>query len=142
MVYQLLGADEALFPYAYNYLRGMVWFIPTISLCFYFDMMLKSLGKPITSTVIMSLVVLLNIVLSLLFVLQLGWGIIGTSIATGIAFSIAALISGAILLKGRHSVRLLKGHFSFSCCGVPATTVLQKEPQNSLQHLAFLSSTM
>ena len=52
--------------------------------------------------------------LSLLFVLQLGWGIIGTSIATGIAFSIAALISGAILLKGRHSVRLLKGHFSFS----------------------------
>ena len=111
---RLLGADEALFPYAYNYLRGMVWFIPTISLCFYFDMMLKSLGKPITSTVIMSLVVLINIVLSLLFVLQLGWGIIGTSIATGIAFSIAALISGAILLKGRHSVRLLKGHFSFS----------------------------
>ena len=111
---RLLGADEALFPYAYNYLRGMVWFIPTISLCFYFDMMLKSLGKPITSTVIMSLVVLLNIVLSLLFVLQLGWGIMGTSIATGIAFTIAALISGAILLKGRHSVRLLKGYFSFS----------------------------
>ena len=63
---------------------------------------------------IMSLVVLLNIVLSLLFVLQLGWGIMGTSIATGIAFSIAALISGAILLKGRHSVGLLKGRFSFS----------------------------
>ena len=111
---RLLGADEALFPYAYSYLQGMVWFIPTISLCFYFDMMLKSIGRPITSTVIMSLVVLLNIVLSLLFVLQLGWGIMGTSIATGIAFSIAALISGAILLKGRHSVGLLKGRFSFS----------------------------
>ncbi|GJH41539.1 hypothetical protein RCZ04_20890 [Capnocytophaga sp. HP1101] len=75
--------------------------------------MLKSLGKPITSTVIMSLVVLLNIALSLLFVLKLQWGVMGTSIATGIAFTIAAFISGAILIAGRHSVSLLKGRFSF-----------------------------
>ncbi|MDO4880075.1 MAG: MATE family efflux transporter [Capnocytophaga sp.] len=108
-----LGADEVLFPHAYAYLKGLVFFIPTMSLCFYFDLMLKSIGKPIVSTLIMSLVVLLNIGLSLFFVLQLGWGVMGTSIATGIAFTIAAFISGSILLRGKSQVRLFQGEFSF-----------------------------
>lgn len=109
---KLLGADEILLPYAMEYFRGFVPFMLPMSLCFYSDLMLKAMGRPIASTVIMALVVLLNIGFSLWFVLGLKMGTLGASMATGFAFTIGLFISGSITFNPRQKVSMLKGRFS------------------------------
>ena len=53
---RLLGANDVLMPYSVGYFKGLVPFLLPVSLCFYSDLMLKAMGRPIASTVIMSLV--------------------------------------------------------------------------------------
>jgi putative MATE family efflux protein len=111
---RLLGADEILMPYSLAYLKGLVPFILPITLCFYNDAMLKSLGYPKTSMVIMFIAVLLNITLSLYFVIELKLGTMGTSIATGLAFTISMLISSTITFSNKREISMLKGRFDRS----------------------------
>lgn len=109
---RLLGADEVLLPYSMEYFKGFVPFMLPMALCFYSDLMLKAIGRPIASTVIMATIVLLNIALSFWFVLGLKLGTFGASLATSIAFSIGLFISGSITFNPRQSVSMLKGRFS------------------------------
>lgn len=111
-VVQLMGAEERLLPFARDYLVGLAFFILPISLCFYSDAMLKALGRPLLSMLIMSLSVVINVLLSLWFVIWLGWGTLGTSVATGIAFSIGLLISGCITFNPQQKLSMFKGRFS------------------------------
>jgi len=64
---KLMGADERLLPFSLAYLKGLVPFILPLTLCFYSDAMLKALGHPRFSMIIMSLSVVLNVALSLFF---------------------------------------------------------------------------
>ncbi|MCK9247214.1 MAG: MATE family efflux transporter, partial [Anaerolineaceae bacterium] len=50
---KLMGADKRLLPFSLAYLKGLVPFILPLSLCFYSDAMLKALGHPKFSMVIM-----------------------------------------------------------------------------------------
>ncbi len=108
----LLGADEVLMPYALDYFKGFVPFLLPVSLCFYSDLMLKALGRPIASTVIMGLVVLLNIALSLFFVIGLNLGTMGASLATSVSFTIGLFISGRITFDSKQTISMLRGRFS------------------------------
>lgn len=109
----LLGADETLMPYSLDYLKGLAPFILPITLCFYNDAMLKSMGYPKSSMAIMLIAVLLNIALSLYFVIELKLGIMGTSIATGLAFTISMLISSTITFSNKREISMLKGRFDY-----------------------------
>ncbi len=108
---RLMGADERLFPYSLAYLQGLLLFILPLMLCFYSDVMLKALGHPKFSMVIMSSAVVVNIVLSLFFVVVLDWGTAGASIATGIAFSLALLVSSRITFHSKQRLSMFKGRF-------------------------------
>lgn len=114
---RLLGADERLLPYALGYLEGLMPFVLLITLCFYSDAMLKSMGYPKLSMLIMSSVVVLNIVLSLYFVAVLEWGTFGAGIATGIAFALGFFVTGVITFDPRRRLSMLKGRFDVSLLG-------------------------
>lgn len=108
---RLMGADERLLPHALGYLYGLAPFTLPLILCFYSDVMLKALGYPKVSMSIMSSAVVLNMLLSLIFVIGLGWGTMGASIATGIAFSTGFLVSGRITFNRKQRLSMLKGRF-------------------------------
>ncbi|UCZ56389.1 MATE family efflux transporter [Desulfurispirillum indicum] len=108
---RLMGADERLLPFSLAYLTGLTPFILPLSLCFYSDAMLKALGHPRFSMVIMSLTVVINVLLSLYFVIGLDWGTAGASAATGVAFTVGLLISGSITFNPKQRLSMLKGRF-------------------------------
>ncbi len=108
---KLMGADKRLLPFSLAYLKGLVPFILPLSLCFYSDAMLKALGHPKFSMVIMSLTVVINVLLSLFFVIGLDWGTAGASTATGVAFTVGLLISGSITFNPKQRLSMLKGRF-------------------------------
>lgn len=104
-----MGADDVLMPHALAYFSGLVPFMLPMTLAFYLDLLIKAFGKPLLSTLIMSSAVVLNIALSLTFVLWLDWGVFGASFATSIAFSLAFVVALFCLLK---PYSLSKGNFS------------------------------
>ncbi len=108
---KLMGADERLLPFSLAYLKGLVPFILPLTLCFYSDAMLKALGHPRFSMIIMSLSVVINVLLTFYFVIGLGWGNTGASVATGIAFTVGLLISGSITFNPKQRLSMLKGRF-------------------------------
>lgn len=108
---KLMGADERLLPFSLAYLKGLVPFILPLTLCFYSDAMLKALGHPRFSMIIMSLSVVINVALSLFFVIGLGFGTAGASVATGIAFTVGLMISGSITFNPGQRLSMLKGRF-------------------------------
>lgn len=107
----LIGGDERLLPFSLGYLKGLVPFILPLTLCFYSDAMLKALGHPRFSMIIMSLSVVINVLLTFYFVVGLNWGTTGASIATGLAFTIGLLISGSITFNPKQPLSMLKGRF-------------------------------
>jgi putative MATE family efflux protein len=108
----LMGADERLLPHSLGYLKGLLPFILPLSLCFYSDAMLKALGHPKFSMVIMSVSVVVNVLLTVYFVMKLGWGTTGASVATGLAFTIGLLISSSITCNPKQQLWMLKGRFN------------------------------
>ncbi|SMP39531.1 putative efflux protein, MATE family [Desulfonatronum zhilinae] len=111
---KLIGADERLLPFSLDYLKGLVPFILPLTLCFYSDAMLKALGHPRFSMLIMSLSVVINVLLTFCFVIGLGWGNTGASMATGVAFTIGLLISGCITFNPKQRLSMLKGRFQMA----------------------------
>jgi Na+-driven multidrug efflux pump len=61
--------------------------------------------------IIMSLSVVINVLLTFCFVIGLGWGNTGASVATGVAFTIGLLISGSITFNPKQRLSMLKGRF-------------------------------
>lgn len=109
-----MGADDTLSPYAVDYLRGLAPFMIPMSICFYSDLMLKAMGHPIYSSIVMGSAVLLNIALGVYFVIYLELGTYGTAISTGIAFSCALVVSGWKTFDPRQSISMLKGRFEMA----------------------------
>lgn len=107
----LMGADERLLPHSLAYLEGLFPFILPLTLCFYSDAMLKALGHPKFSMIIMSLSVVINVLLTVYFVMGLNWGTTGASVATGLAFTVGLLISGSITFNPKQRLSMLKGRF-------------------------------
>lgn len=106
-----MGADDRLLPYSLAYLQGLIPFILPLALCFYSDAMLKALGHPKFSMLIMSLSVVINVALTFCFVILLDWGTTGASVATGVAFSIGFLISASLTFSARQRLSMLRGRF-------------------------------
>lgn len=130
---QMLGANEVLLEGSVNYMRALAPFFPFLVILFYGDYVLKALGNPIFSMCVMTVTVLLNIVLDLLFITQLDLGTKGAGLATGIAFSCGVFLSFPLILREKQKVNLLKGRFNLKL-------VWQMFYNGSSEGLAELSS--
>ena len=106
-----LGGNAALEGYSIGYIEGLFPFIPIIGCAFYNDYMLRALGHPKASMVLMSLSVVLNITFNILFITVFNLGTFGVGLATGLAFTISILVSIYILQRKGPQIRLFNGRF-------------------------------
>lgn len=117
LIARCLGADTLLLEGSVSYIRTLVPFFPMLCLMFLGDYMLKIAGRPVRATIIMSVTVVLNIVLDLLFVGLWGWGISGAGLATGIAFTIGASCNVPSMFSRRQTVCVQRGRFRWRTLG-------------------------
>lgn len=111
---RLLGANDKLMPHAVGYIKGLVPFMPVLTTMFYSDFMIKSIGKPRYAMAITTSSVLLNVLFNWLFIKVWGFGTMGTGLATGVAFSLGAVFSYAIIFNAKNIISVSKGKFRFA----------------------------
>ncbi len=110
-VVNLLGATAELHPMVSDYLRGLApCFMPMV-LVFLCDFALKASGRPVTSMVLIAMIVVTNVVLDYLFVAHLGWGVWGAGYATGLTYVITSVVYMALMLRGGSNLTLREGRF-------------------------------
>jgi len=116
----LMGSKGDLFDGSLAYIHGVMPFVGA-NICFTFlDSLLKTLGHPRFSMMMAVGTILLNIVLSILFVTVFDLGTFGVGLATGISITMGCLISGFVVLKTLRSnsnLRGKKGNFSWRLLG-------------------------
>lgn len=87
----LLGADDTIYKYCYDYAFPLTFFLPFSLLQLQFQTLFVADGKPqlgLISTVIGGVA---NVVLDYVFIAIFGMGIAGAAIATGIGYSLPAI---------------------------------------------------
>jgi putative MATE family efflux protein len=107
-----LGANEQLLPMVTTYISYEGLFLPLLGVMLVLDYVLKLMGKPIYSMQILITAVISHMILNYLFVVQLGWGIIGAALAAGLGYSIAFIMAILPFVLGRTAVKLFRGNFS------------------------------
>lgn len=88
---EMLGANDGLFPYCYEYASVLVCFLPMSILQIQFQSLIVAAGRPQLGLFVTIASGLTNIVLDILFMQYLRLGIAGAAIATGIALCIPAV---------------------------------------------------
>jgi MATE family, multidrug efflux pump len=88
----LLGANEELFPFTYDYLAILLVFEPFLIIGFALSYFVRVDGRPNLAGASLLGSAIVNIVLDWLFIVRLGWGIEGAAWATGISFVVMFLI--------------------------------------------------
>ncbi len=115
-VARFLGSDGVLLDGSVNYIRGVMPFMIANACFYFFDYVLKALGHPRFSMIVMISSVLMNTVLSILFVTQFDMGTFGVGLATGLSMLTGCILSGAVAWKQlrRHTnLKQKKGSFSW-----------------------------
>lgn len=110
-----LGADETLLPYSVDYIRGVMPFIIANACFYFFDYILRALGHPRFALGVMVASIMLNIVLSILFVVALDMGAFGVGLGTGFSVLLGGVASGAVVwqqIRRDRNLRNYKGRFS------------------------------
>ncbi len=106
-----LGATDVVMSYSESYMKGLFIFLIPICVAFYNDYMLRSMGHPQIAMALMSSSVVANIVLNLLFTTVFNWGAFGIGLASGISFTVSALISTLLLQSSKNRLRPFGGKF-------------------------------
>ncbi len=112
---RFLGANDELADMSAEYVYGLMpWLIGLASLLF-FDYILKALGQPRFAMIIMVSTMIVNVVLSLVFVGEMELGTFGAGLGTGVSFTSGAVVSGIMCLnriKNNRNLKLAKSRFS------------------------------
>lgn len=90
-IIMVLGANEALFPYCYQYAMPLLCFLPMSILQIQFQSLIVAAGKPQLGLCMTITSGVTNIILDSVFMGVFHWGIAGAAIATGIGFCIPAV---------------------------------------------------
>lgn len=110
----ILGASDTTYSYAYNYLMGVVWFIPVFAIDVFMNIYSRNDGAPNASMIATCLSVSFNIVVDAILVFVFKWGNFGAGFATGLS-SVVSVISLIIMTSRRKksNIRFAKPNVSF-----------------------------
>lgn len=95
-VARFLGANDELLPDTIAYIHGVMPWLLGIGLHVFFDDTLKALGHPRFAMATMVGVIVLNVVLSTIFVYVCHMGTFGAGLGTGISFTLGGLVTGGL----------------------------------------------
>lgn len=110
-----LGATESTLPLVKGYLGNIILFVTFYLVSYGLELLIKCDGYPHLSTIGVVISAITNIVLDYIFVLELGWGVEGAALATGIAriFSVSFFMAHFIRKRGKLRFCKFKIDFSF-----------------------------
>ena len=80
-----LGASEVTLPYVHDYLGVLIWFTFFFIVSYSMEVLVKTDGFPKLATAAVSVGAVMNIVMDYVLVVQVGMGIRGAAIATGLS---------------------------------------------------------
>lgn len=110
-VARMLGANDILLNDSVDYLHHMIPFVPFIGILFFCDHLLKATGRPVFATSVMSGTVIMNIILDLIFVGAWDCGTAGAGLATGISFTLGAMVSSVKIFGNTKIINVIGGKF-------------------------------
>lgn len=118
---RLLGADDVLFGYAYEYGIAIVIFFPLLVLQMVFGQFVIASGKPIHSMCSFIIGGVVNIILDYALIVCFGMGVMGAAVATGLGASVPVLAGIYILSREDCCLKLSKPSRNYrvlfgSCC--------------------------
>lgn len=93
-----LGANEELLPLSKAYIHGVMPWLFGVGGFLFCDYQLKTLGHPRFAMIVMMLTIVLNVVLSIVFV-KMGMGTFGTGLGTGLSFTAGFAISASVIWR-------------------------------------------
>lgn len=105
------GAGELTLPYARSY---MLWVLPGLlltNIAFGLNNVLRATGYPTKAMYTMIIGAVVNVALDAVFVLWLGWGMVGAAIATDIAMAASAWFVVAHFFRPNVNLRFCRGTF-------------------------------
>ncbi len=104
-IIRLMGADEKLIALSVDYMMPIVYLLPLIMLFFSIDNYLRVCGKQNISLFMIVFSSCINIFLDWLFIGKFGYGISSAAWATGISFSLGAVIGLATFMLGKQKLQ-------------------------------------
>ena len=104
---RFLGASGSLLTLAADYLHGVMPLLTGVVCFMFFDYMLKVLGHPRYAMCIMVGTILLNLGLSILFVVVYGMDTFGVGLGTGLSFTTGAVFSSVATFRQLRKDRAL-----------------------------------
>ncbi len=110
-ILRLFGAGDVTLPYARSY---MLWVLPGLLLtnvAFGLNNVLRSTGYPTRAMMTMIIGAVTNIILDAVFVLWLGWGMVGAAVATDIAMAVSAWFVVSHFFRKDVNLRFRRGTF-------------------------------
>lgn len=110
-IIMLLGANDVLVGDALGYLRSLVPFFPLITVMFFANYVLRSMGHPIYAMLVMTGTMVLNIGLDIFFVAVLHMGTVGAGLATGLSFTAGAVCSLPFIWRKESLLSVTRGCF-------------------------------
>lgn len=107
-----LGADEATRVYVERYIGTIACFAPCSMLAYYFEILIKTDGRPMLATILVTSGTVINCILDYCFIFVLPWGIFGAAFATGLSQALVCAAYLVYFLGPRARLRLSRFHFS------------------------------
>ncbi|MDE6715989.1 MAG: MATE family efflux transporter [Muribaculaceae bacterium] len=104
------GATESIMPYAYDFMKIIVYGTPITYLYFGLNNLMRATGYPKKAMLSALFSVVANIILAPIFIFALDWGIKGAAIATVISQGIALIWVLSHFLNKNSYIRFRKGY--------------------------------
>jgi len=98
----LLGVDALLRPFALQYLQPLAIILPFAMIGFFIQQFFITEGKPSLGFAVTAIGGAVNLSLNFLLIWHLGWELRGAALATGIGYSIPAIVGIVFFLKNRN----------------------------------------
>lgn len=106
LVIGMMGAEGAVYGYALQYVKVMMWELPALFTFFVFNAIRQGQGDTYSPMVLNVSGVLLNIILDPVAILLLGWGIRGVALATVFSRTLFAVYALYSLFRQGEGIRL------------------------------------
>ena len=118
-VLRLLGASEAVLPYARDYLSIILYGAIFQAVSFGLNHMIRAQGSPKIAMATMLIGAITNTILDPIFIFGFGWGVKGAAIATIISQAVSAVWVLSYFLRGKSQLRLnLRGIYRIELSNV------------------------
>lgn len=132
----LLGADNKIFNYCYQYALPLIYTFPLYIIQLIFQSLYIVNAKPTTGLIVTTISGVINIVLHYIFMVKLNFGIIGASIATNFGCGFSAIFGFIYFSINR------RGNIYFTKPQISYTTFFNTITNGSSEMVSYLSASI